>query len=1562
MKHTNMIKKLVKSTVLLGTVFAFLGLASCNNELSLSKPKSGKKAKTYLVISDVSCRAITTLTPDEEANKLLLTNVELKGSTTETGTKITLAGGSGKSLADIANKPVLIDPGTWYLTLYADLNGVTFSANKNLTITAGSTANIVFTLATSDTSANGINITVSFNDKDAPDSEVTKVVATLKSEDKATTHATDAITTFEAAGTGTRKVTYNKTSLDGGATRIPAGTYYLELEFFAGDATNGYVSINSPIPAFVGVVDGMCTTAEWNIALNDVYSITYNTNGGTFQGFAPLKFTSKYAVTLPQMSKPGYYFAGWYTDSLLEDGPVTSIPQNTKQSKEFYAKFTQINLGDVLLNDGSYVSYSTITEEQVNNAVGVVYGFDQDNEVMGVVGLKNTNGGSWATYNTTGYSTKFESIICTPVPDNSNASTATFTGDTDGSDNWAYICAIDTEGTTDAQTNYPAFDSVNEYATTVGLTGSYASGWYIPSIAELCTIYNNNEVINNALAAIKAVKNDAAATITSYYLWSSSQVNGSVGNGAWYINFGSGDIFSSNKDWDSPSVVCVRSVKPAPDYGVIFHTSGGSAVATQKVASGQKAVEPTGSDIPTKDGYTFAGWYTSTDGGTTLSDTTFDFDTPITEHTVLFAKWNIKAGALLLKDGTYVLYSDSPSFTSEQVQNAVGIVYDVDQTTGEPRGVMGLKNAKKVWAPANTTGNETVFEDIVVRTSLSMPDEGIPYFVYDWSHFGVTEPKYARGDLDGSDNWAYVCSTDPIGAADAATNYPAFDYANNYGTATATNLTGTDYENGWYMPSIVELWYVFNNKAILNNVISALNTAQADSADVIPDAYGDNFMSSSQNSQAIYVYHINFGADTGGDFIGGFKDDDNALICCVRKIKALPDYAVVFNTNGVSQVTTQIVPSGQKATEPTVSDYGNRTFEGWYTDSLFTTEFDFNTPITSHTVLYAKWNNSVGDLLLKNGTIVPYNANSPFTTKQIQDAVGIVVEFDNTGSPKTVLGLKNIDKNSTGLAWATDNTTGYNTKFNDIISTVDPDFSSTSTSTIVDIQSVSGDSDGSDNWRAISTTDSTGVAEAATNYPAFNYANNYGSTYLAGTSYDLLWYIPSFAELCNLYRNYSRISEVISAINSVTNGAADALTAGQYWSSSQAEEGSSTMYALSANVVSGSVKKSDKSSQNQVCCLRSVIPNYTVTFNTNGGSPIASQALLSGQLATQPSTDPTLIGDTFDGWYTVQNPGPSDSEFNFATPITSNITLYAKWQNFVYVPGRHINSAVGNSTVLYGNRKYIIIDDMLVCDHEVTQAEYEQYCTYNSTSPSSQYGDGDNFPVYYVTWYDAIIYCNLRSKAENLQPVYYLADERGWEVENGREVSTWASNPAMKISMDGNGFYYSTNTSSNSLLDYSESDESNNDPDGGILFDYEANGYRLPTEAEWEYIARGGSRLSAEKYSGTDDTDELTDYAWYSGNNTTNKTHEVKGKNPNSLGIYDMSGNVIEWCWDWYADTLVSGTPDEGPESGTNRVRRGGAYNNPAENCQVDTRNSSTPETKNYQIGFRVVRTVVDED
>ena len=127
--------------------------------------------------------------------------------------------------------------------------------------------------------------------------------------------------------------------------------------------------------------------------------------------------------------------------------------------------------------------------------------------------------------------------------------------------------------------------------------------------------------------------------------------------------------------------------------------------------------------------------------------------------------------------------------------------------------------------------------------------------------------------------------------------------------------------------------------------------------------------------------------------------------------------------------------------------------------------------------------------------------------------------------------------------------------------------------------------------------------------------------------------------------------------------------------------------------------------------------------------------------------------------------------------------------------------------------------------------------------------------------------------------------------------------------------------------------------------------FRLPTEAEWEYAARGGNRSRGYKYSGSDN---LYDVAW-SSENSGEKTYPVGSKSPNELGLYDMSGNVEEWCSDWYGTySSSSQTNPTGPSIGSDRVRRGGSWHHGARGCRSSMRFNFAPDSRNYFIGLRL--------
>ena len=208
-------------------------------------------------------------------------------------------------------------------------------------------------------------------------------------------------------------------------------------------------------------------------------------------------------------------------------------------------------VGDIILTDGSKVSVTNVETYEIdenNKPIGVVAMISDIYGVLTlkVIGLQNSASYlSWAPSGTTGYNTKFTNIICTPSKTGTGAAlTATFTGDTDGSNNWEEICAVDLEGTKDAATNYPAFNFANTYGTTAGLTGTdYENGWYVPSLAELCEVYKNQEMIQTSLTKASGF------TIGGYFYWSSSH-SASWDDDAYVVNFNGGKVenyYKSNK-------------------------------------------------------------------------------------------------------------------------------------------------------------------------------------------------------------------------------------------------------------------------------------------------------------------------------------------------------------------------------------------------------------------------------------------------------------------------------------------------------------------------------------------------------------------------------------------------------------------------------------------------------------------------------------------------------------------------------------------------------------------------------------------------------------------------------------------------------------------------------------------------------------------------------------------------------------------------------------------------------------------------------------------------------
>ena len=220
---------------------------------------------------------------------------------------------------------------------------------------------------------------------------------------------------------------------------------------------------------------------------------------------------------------------------------------------------TAYTVGKIVLADKTVVDkndYSAI--DQNNRPVGIICAINSYGVPRMIALHTSGNDLVWAKDGSTGYTTKFEGIICKPSQTGSGAAqTATFTGDTDGSDNWEYIKSIDPAGAADAATNYPAFHWVNQYNTQYAAQlGGTNFAWYMPSLAELCEVYKNRAVINESLTKIRGLdSNYADESLGTSWYWSSSQFSSSS-NGAWDVRFSGGYVNVGGK-YISSRVCCL---------------------------------------------------------------------------------------------------------------------------------------------------------------------------------------------------------------------------------------------------------------------------------------------------------------------------------------------------------------------------------------------------------------------------------------------------------------------------------------------------------------------------------------------------------------------------------------------------------------------------------------------------------------------------------------------------------------------------------------------------------------------------------------------------------------------------------------------------------------------------------------------------------------------------------------------------------------------------------------------------------------------------------------------
>jgi uncharacterized repeat protein (TIGR02543 family) len=921
------------------------------------------------------------------------------------------------------------------------------------------------------------------------------------------------------------------------------------------------------------------------------------------------------------------------------------------------------------------------------------------------------------------------------------------------------------------------------------------------------------------------------------------------------------------------------------EYTITFDATGGSpASQTRTVSPGASLGSSNMPLTPNRSGYNFTGWYTGTEGG----GSEFAAGTPVSGNITVYAWWSSGASTqyTVIFDGA----GGSPANQTLTVTDGASLGY----SSMPPAPSRSGYSFTGWYTTANSGGSEF--------TAYTTVSGNITVYAR-WGSGTSTQYTVIFDAAEGSP--ANQTRTVTSGSSLGASSMPPAPSRGGYsftGWYTTAESGGSEFTAGTTVSGNITVYarWTLDTSIQYTVIFDADGGSPATQTKTVTNggSVGSSNMPSTPTRSGYSFTGWYTAANSGGsEFTAYTTVSGNITVYARWSSGTATQYTVIFDAAGGSPANqTRTVTSGSSlgaSSMPPVPTRGGYSFTGWYTVAESEgSEFTAGTTVSGNITVYARW---ILDISIQYTVIFDADGGSPVTqTKTVTN--GGSLGSSNMPSTPTRSGY-----NFTG--WYTTATSGGN------------EFSAYTT--------VSGNITVYARWTLDTSIQYTVIFDAVGGSPATQTktVTNGGSV---GSS--------------NMPSTPTRSGYNFNGWYTAATSGGSEFTAGTTVS------GNITVYARWTL---------DTSIQ------------YTVTFDADGGSPATqTKTVTNGSSlgsSNMPST-PARSGYNFNGWYTAS--GGGGSQFTVATIVTADIILYAKWLpvnttptytgdgvsfKTVYVSGGHtFPTGTDDSGTATVTNAYEIGETEVTYElwHKVRiWAEDKEYTFYNNpgregSSGSSQGtmpGANRQEPVTMVTWFDAVVWLNALTEWVNektgssFTPVYYYDSEYATVAKR--------SNPSSFVK------------------------ENSSDEYASAYAKVGANGFRLPTSNEWELAARwrGSDTINTvDGYTspyytkGNSASGATADYnnatastavARYGGNSAgLTKTQVVKGKAANGLGLYDMSGNVWEWCFD-----RRSGIGD--------RIVRGGGWNNTASNLQVGYVGGSGPSSRFGSRGFRPART-----